>query len=311
MLENLKETKDRWKLFDTEEIKTVAHAEALLLKRAREYLDKKGFLEIVVPHIVSATGSCEIIDTLFKLPYFGNEAYLTQTAQLYLEALVPFLGNVWTFGSSFRAEQRVDDRHLTEFSLLELEFEGDFNHMLWMIEDIFCAMVLDFKPNLERPFKRIKYEDAINNLGLTFGMDIRASDEEKLLKSNDNKPFFITHFPKDLKYFNMRVNDEDERVVNSADLILPHGGEAVGSAEREYRPAILMQRLKQSGMWIQYIANGGDPHAFDWYLNLYTKHKPKLHSGFGMGLNRVTKFALDLNDIRQTTIYPVNSATIY
>ncbi|MGD0159337.1 MAG: amino acid--tRNA ligase-related protein [Candidatus Bathyarchaeia archaeon] len=317
---SLKQTNERYKLFGLKELRTVAKVEATLLRSAREWLDRNGFMEVIVPHVVNATGSCEIVDTLFRVPYFGKDAYLTQTGQLYLEALVPFLGGkVWTFGSSFRAEPRADDRHLTEFSLLELEFEGDFNALLNTIEDMFSSMMAAVQElpevmnwmNLKHPFKRMRYEDAIAELGLTFGMDTTSADEKKLLENNDDQPMFITHFPKDLKYFNMRQNDADSRIVNSADFLLPFGGESAGAAEREFNPNKLRQRLVESGMWTQFIGDGGDKHAFDWYLDAYQKYDYKLHSGFGMGINRVTKYVLQLDDIRATTVYPTNAETIY
>lgn len=316
--EMLKVTNERYKVFSTDALRTVATVEAALLRGARKYLDKNGFLEVVVPHVVEATGSCEIIETLFTLPYFEQSAYLTQTAQLYLEALVPFLGGkVYTFGPSFRAESRVDDRHLTEFSLLELEFEGDFQKLLSTVEQIFLSMteeayqVLGKSREFKIPFRRISYKEAVNKLGLSWGMDIHAVDEKKLLEENNNQPFFLTHFPKSLKYFNMRENDDDSRIVNSADFIVPYGGECVGAAEREHNPTNLLRRLKESAMYINYVAQGGNPHSFDWYLDAYFRYHYKLHSGFGMGLNRVTKFVLELDDIRQTTVYPVNRETLY
>jgi len=315
---SLKQTNDRYKLFENPELKKTALVEAALLRGARKWLDENHYTEVIVPHIVKATGSCEVIETLFELPYFGNQAYLTQTGQLYLEALVPFLGNVWTFGPSFRAEEKADDRHLTEFSLLELEFEGDFDKLLSTLERLFVSMLQEVNtlpgvimPRVAIPFKRIRYEDAIESLGLTFGMDTTSVDEQELVKENKNQPLFITHFPKELKYFNMRVNDKDPRVVNSADFILPKAGESAGAAEREFNTIKLRRRLLESAMMINYAANGGDKHAFDWYLNAYQEYKYKLHSGFGMGINRVTKYVLQLDDIRETTVYPTNSETVY
>jgi asparaginyl-tRNA synthetase len=107
------------------------------------------------------------------------------------------------------------------------------------------------------------------------------------------------------------VNDEDDRIVNSADFILPFGGEAAGAAEREYKYVKLLKRLHESGMYAQYIANNGDKTAFDWYFDAYHKYDYKLHSGFGMGINRVTKYILKLGDIRDPTLFPVNSEQIY
>jgi asparaginyl-tRNA synthetase len=315
---SLKQTKERYKLFEKPELKKTALVEAALLKGARKWLDENRYTEVIVPHIVGATGSCEVIETLFQLPYFGKQAYLTQTGQLYLEALVPFLGNVWTFGSSFRAEERADDRHLTEFSLLELEFEGNFDVLLSTLEKLFVSMMQQMNaladvntPRFSVPFKRLRYEDAVDSLGLTFGMDTTAIDEQKLVKENNDQPLFITHFPKELKYFNMRVNDEDPRVVNSADFILPKAGESAGAAEREFNPIKLRQRLLESSMMINYVSNGGDKNAFDWYLKAYQEYDYRLHSGFGMGINRVTKYVLQLDDIRETTVYPTNSEMVY
>lgn len=320
---HLTKAANRYKLFNTESLKTAALVEAALLRGARKYLDENSYTEVIVPHIVSATGSCEVIETLFKIPYFQNRAFLSQTAQLYLEALAPFLGGkVYSFGPSFRAESRADDRHLTEFSLLELEFEGDFKLLLTETEKTFKSMVsavqnlpidadLSHLSDLKTPFERITYTDAIETLGLSWGNDIYSTDEQKLLEDTDNQPYFITHFPKELKYFNMRENGDNPKVVNSADLILPFGGEAVGAAEREYNPNILLKRLKESSMWTNLIATGGDPKSFDWYINAYYTYAYTLHSGFGLGLNRVTKFVLQLNDIRQTTMYPVNCETLY
>lgn len=321
MFENLTQTDNRYRMFPSEELRTVALVEAALLKGARRYLNENGYLEIIAPHVVSATGSCEIIETLLELQYFDKQAFLTQTAQLYLEALVPFLGGkVYTFGPSFRAEPRVDSRHLVEFSLLELEFEGDFTKLLTTIEELFISMMKEVVllpiysehlSQLTTPFKRFTYEEAINRLELEWGNDIYSTDEQKLLKINDDQPYFITHFPKELKYFNMKESETDPRVVNSADFIVPYGGECVGAAEREYRPNILLKRLKESNMYVNLVAKGGDSTSFDWYINAYYEHQYKLHSGFGMGLNRVTKFILKLDDIRQSTVYPVNRAILY
>jgi len=321
MFEELTQTADRYKVFPSVALKTVALVEASLLRGARKYLDDNGYLEVSVPHVVSASGSCEIIETLLELQYFDRQAFLTQTAQLYLEALVPFLGGkLYTFGPSFRAESRVDSRHLVEFSLLELEFEGNFEKLLEVIEELFMSMikeVLSLPINskhlvrLNTPFKRFAYEEAINVLDLEWGNDIYSADEQELLRINDNQPYFITHFPKERKYFNMRENDDDPRVVNSADFIVPYGGESVGAAEREHNPNILLKRLNESSMYINLVAKGGDPKSFDWYIKAYYDYPYKLHSGFGMGLNRVTKFVLQLDDIRQSTIYPVNRVAIY
>jgi len=137
----LKETKNRHKLLPTAELNAVVKIEASLLKGARRYFEEHGFVEVIVPHLTRATGACENIATMFEVDYFGRRRYLSQTAQLYLEVLTPFLGKVWCIGPSFRAEPSVDERHLTEFPLIELEFAGNFRELLEHIEGVICSMV--------------------------------------------------------------------------------------------------------------------------------------------------------------------------
>ena len=111
-----------------------------ILKAGRESLEKRGYTEMVVPRIVRATGACENVNTLFEVAvnkdfnFFNSQAYLAQTGQLYLEAYVPKLERVYCCGPSFRAEGSVDNRHLTEFMMMEIEFAGDFDNLLAEIE---------------------------------------------------------------------------------------------------------------------------------------------------------------------------------
>ena len=280
-----------------------------------------------VPHITRATGSCENIYTLFGLNYFGEQAYLSQTGQLYLEALTPFLSKVWCVGPSFRAEDRVDGRHLTEFTLLELEFKGDFEQLLSETESVVCAMTgelvrseeaqalgveIEWLKDISRPFKRITYSEAVELLsreGVKWGDDLQSRHERMLVDTLGGKPLFITHYPKSMKFFNMIEDEKDPRVVKSADLILPHSGEAVGAAEREYRHDRLVERLMSSNMMKMLIQRGGSAKDFDWYLDFYKKHGIP-HSGCGIGVNRITQFALASDDIRAATVYPMNRESL-
>lgn len=119
----LADTKERIKLFYTPEMQAIIKIESSALKGLRRYFEEHGFVEIVVPHITKATGACENIATMFDIDYFGRHAYLTQTGQLYLEVLSQFLEKVWCTIHSFRAEPDVDNRHLTEFTLVEMEID--------------------------------------------------------------------------------------------------------------------------------------------------------------------------------------------
>jgi len=325
----LKNTKDRHKLLSTQAMHTVVKIESGLLKGARKYFEEHNFIEVVIPHLTKATGACENIATMFELDYFGKKGYLSQTAQLYLEVLTPFLEKVWCIGPSFRAEPRADERHLSEFTLIELEFAGDFKELLEHIEGAICSMincVLNEREeelqllnvNIERlrkvrePFEKITYTEAVGLLveyGVKWGDDLKSHHEKALVQMHGNMPLFVTHFPKAIKFFNMRENGENPAVVNSADLLLPISGEAVGAAEREYRYDKLYQRLINSTMFKQLVEKGGSIEDFKWYLEFY-KEQGALHSGCGIGLNRVTQFVLGIDDIRVTTAFPLNKESI-
>jgi len=330
-LEKLKETTDRHKILKNETLSSVVKIEAELLKGARNYFDTFGFTEVVVPHITRATGACENIDTMFGLDYFGERSYLVQTGQLYLESLIPRLGKVFCVGPSFRAEPEVDGRHLTEFTLVEIELPCDFDQLLEHTENIFHHMtqrIVHFRKqeierfgidkkrldNMRPPFRKLRYSDAIEilkgyNINIIWGDDLKSSHEKKLVEHFGNKPLFITHFPEAIKFFNMRRNEEDSRLVNSADLILPYSGEAVGAAEREYEHDILKEKLAKSAMMKRLVEKGGSIKDFEWYLE-HVKSGIEPHAGCGIGLNRVTQSILGIDDIRASTAFPMNKQSL-
>jgi len=328
-LEKLATTTNRFELFSTPEMQAVARIEASLLRGARKYFDANDFIEIIVPHLTKATGACENIATMFTVDHFSENAYLAQTGQLYLEVLTPFLKKVWCVGPSFRAEPSVDERHLTEFTLIELEFEGDLRQLMRHIENVIHFMVQEAiatrgedleslgvdkdRINVKPPFKKVTYTDAVDQLrsfGVKWGDDLKSTHEKALVEIFGNKPLFITHYPKAIKFFNMKQSAYNSNIVNSTDLILPFSGEAVGAAEREYEYEPLLQRLKDSTMLRQLIERGGSIHDFDWYLDFYRLYGGTPHSGCGIGLNRVTQYVLGSNDIRASTVFPQNKQTI-
>lgn len=323
--------KERWKVLAGEEAVFLARLESALLKGARKYLDSKGFVEVIVPHLTKATGACENIDTMFEVDYFGRRAYLSQTGQLYLEALAPALKKVWTIIQSFRAEPEVDGRHLTQFTLVEFEFLGTLDELMFHVENAISSMVSEVLRSLEEdlsrmgidlerlyhvkpPFKRISYKEAVSILsdqGVMWGDDLKSYHEKALVERLGNVPVFVTHYPKEIKFFNMRENDRDSSVVNSVDLLLPFSGEAVGGAEREYTYEALLARLRQSSMLRMLRERGGSEEDFDWYLSYFRANGGNLHSGCGIGLNRVAQFVLGIEDIRATTVYPLNREMLY
>lgn len=309
------------------ELPAIVKIEASLVRGARKYFDAEGFTEVLVPHLTKATGACENVDTLFAVDFFGEQAYLTQTGQLYLESLVPALGKVYCIGPSFRAEPEADARHLCEFPLLEIEFPGDLNQLMKYIEGTIVSMVgetlANRRPELEllgvdvarleglsAPFKKVRYSDAVKIVGLEFGADLKAAHEAFLAHYFGDKPLFITHYPRAIKFFNMRTNSADAALVNSTDLILPFGGEAVGSAEREWEYTVLHEKLSTSSMLKQLEKRGGSIRDFEWYLEHMREHGSVPHAGCGIGLNRVTQFVLGKQDIRQCTAFPLNCETL-
>ena len=323
------ENKSRVKSFENKKIRATVKAEASVLKGLRHYFDKNEFVEIVVPHITKATGACENIDTMFAINYFGKRAYLSQTGQLFLEVFSQFLGKVWCSIHSFRAEPSVDNRHLTEFTLVEIEFLGNLDQLIKHTEGAIYSAVkevekLDDELELlgvskERlkifrpPYKRITYSDAIkllqNYFEIEWGDDLKSKHEKILAEIFG--PVFITHYPKEIKFFNMKENEIDSRIVNSTDLILPISGEAVGGAEREIKHEKLLERLKNSTMLKLLIKRGGSINDFDWYLNFWREHEGKPHAGCGIGVSRVVQSILGFKDIRLTTPFPMNRENLY
>ncbi len=314
----------------SDQLQAAVVTESALLKGARHYFEENGFHEVTTPHVTRATGACENIATMFQLDFFAQRSYLVQTGQLYLEVWIPRLKRVWCAGPSFRAEPYVDERHLCEFPLVEMELECNFQQLLSHVEGLVCGMVnqagkdaekelealnLDTEPlrGLRPPFKKISYGEAIELLesryGLEWGADLKAEHEKYLVELNGNRPLFITHYPEPIKFFNMKNNDEDPRVVNSADLILPYSGEAVGSAEREHRPDRVLEKLRKSSMLRMLEARGGSIQDFDWYLQQLRRESVP-HAGCGIGLNRVTQYVLRESDIRRATPFPLNMATL-
>jgi len=326
-----------------------AKLERQVIKSMRNYLEKERFMEIFPPKIVRASGACENIDTLFEIGVNGDfywfrsktphRAYLSQTAQLYLEAFVPYLKKVYSVGPSFRAEPGNDNRHMTEFTMLEIEFAGNFKELLGYIEKVIYNVVKDIlslpakiKKELKfnsatlkrlkkvKPvFPKITYEKAIKILNLSFGDDIKWRDEQKLLKKFGNQPLLITHYPNPLfnhgkeieveKFFSMIPDPENPKYVLSADLILPVSGEAVGAAQRVHRFEELKERLKNSKMFKRLEEKGGSLDDFYWYFEK-VKEKSVPHAGCGFGISRILKFLKGEEDIKKAVAFPSNQENI-
>jgi Aspartyl/asparaginyl-tRNA synthetases len=327
---DLRNTIKRYRLFANQRIHSVARIESAIISGARKYFLENDFVEVTVPHITKATGACENVATMFDLDFFGERRYLSQTGQLYLEVLTPYLDKVFAIGPSFRAEPSVDERHLVEFTLIEIEFKGNFLELLDHIEKILHGMIEEVVKNCTKdlqtlginkdrltsitpPFKKITYNEAVDILqefGVRWGDDLKSQHEQFLVERFGSRPLFVTHFPKSIKFFNMKENDLDPRIVDSADLLLPYSGEAVGAAEREYKYENLLLRLSESSMLNMLKQRGGSIDDFQWYLDYYKEFGGCPHSGCGIGLNRITQFIIGSKDIRECTVWPMNKETI-
>ncbi|MDH7509056.1 MAG: asparagine--tRNA ligase, partial [Methanomassiliicoccales archaeon] len=253
---------------------------ATALEGAREWLKENDFVEVTPP--IFTTNACEGGVTLFKLDYFGRQAYLSQSAQMYLEALIFSLERVWSLTPSFRAEKSRTPRHLTEYWHLELEeawVENDENMRIQ--EELVTAMVekvlrerraelellkRDIEPlkAITPPFKRMKYSEVIDFLrsrgfDIVYGCDLGAP-EERAVTAEESLPVFITNYPKECKAFYMKEDPEDPKTYRCSDLLAPEGyGEIIGGSERETDVNKLIERLDALSI---------PRENYEWYLDL-------------------------------------------
>lgn len=181
-----------------------------------------------------------------------------------------------------------------------------------ILEKIYKRNVEKMFEALEKPFFQIKYEEAISLLNkkgrnISFGDDLKAEDEaiivESLNKKGSEIPVFITHYPKEIKFFNMKVYTKDPRVVLSADLIFPYAGEGTGSAVREHDFEKLNERLLSSTMYQLHVKRGGKYEDFKWYLDIIKNKLTLPHAGYGIGNERVLQYIFGENDIRNVSLF--------
>ena len=174
------------------------------------------------------------------------------------------------------------------------------------------------KKALGKPFLRISYAETIDLLNengfpkLKFGDDLGSKEEarvvELLNKTDEESPVFITKYPKEIKFFNMKASTKDSRVVLSADLIFPYSGEGVGSAVREHNFDKLNKRLKTSPMFKLHLERGGKYEDFLWYLDIIKKERTNPHAGYGIGSDRVLQYIFGEKDIRNTSLFAILNA---
>ncbi len=286
-----------------------------LLKCAREWFDNSKWYEVSPP--ILNKSACEGGSTLFEVNYFEDKAFLSQSAQLYLESMIYTLENVWSLTPSFRAEKSKTPRHLAEYWHLEGEKAWtNFDDILEVEEDLISYMVnnvaerrykeleaLGRDPEdlkkVTAPFDRIPYDEVIKFLQqkgkeIKFGDDL-GTDEERLLTMSSDKPIFIYGCPKAIKPFYTKIDPKNENMVLSADMIAPRGfGEISTGGQREENLETIVDRIK---------ADGFNPQDYSWYLDL-RRYGSVPHSGFGFGVERLLRWICKLEHIRDTIPFP-------
>jgi len=285
-------------------------------RAARNFMDAQGYTLTDAPIFTPA--ACEGTTTLFEVNYIDEQkAYLTQSGQLYVEALAAALGKVYTFGPTFRAEKSKTRRHLTEFWMLEPEAAyAHLEDMIVLAEGLVSAVVQSVAKNRTRelgmierdvaslqkitpPFPRITYDDAIKVLQKSgnpaqWGDDF-GGDEETIISKEFDRPVVIHRYPAAMKAFYMATDAARPELSLSFDMIAPEGyGEIIGGGERLADYDTLVRRLREHNL---------PEESFQWYLDL-RRYGSVPHAGFGLGLERTVAWICGTEHIREVIPFP-------
>jgi asparaginyl-tRNA synthetase len=299
----------------------ILRVRAEIIKAARDFFDERGFTLTDPPIITPA--ACEGTTTLFPVDYFEEQAFLTQSGQLYVEATAMALGKVYSFGPTFRAEKSKTRRHLTEFWMVEPEVAyAELDDVMELAEGLISFIV---KRCLERrrtdlqtigrdisklekivpPFPRISYDDAVKNLQeghakgaletkFEWGGDL-GSPDETYLSAQFDKPVMVHRYPAKVKAFYMEPDPQRPELALCVDVLAPEGyGEIIGGSQRMASHELLLQRIHEHGL---------PEEAFKWYLDL-RKFGSVPHGGFGMGIERAVAWICGLEHVRETIAFP-------
>jgi asparaginyl-tRNA synthetase len=288
----------------------------------REWLDDHGYTAVDAP--IFTPSAAEGTATLFKVDYFGEPAYLSQTGQFYVEAAAQALGKVYCFGPTFRAEKSKTRRHLTEFWMLEPEIAfGDLDEVMSVMEQLVSHVVarvverrrpelLALERDVEKlaavkaPFPRVSYDEALETLkdgpaSIPWGEDFGAPQEDALSARYD-RPVLVHRFPAKVKAFYMRADPARPEVALGCDLIAPDGyGEIIGGGERSSDLAHLERKIEQEGL---------PKAAYEWYLDL-RRYGACPSAGFGLGLERTVAWICGLDHAREAAAFPRTLNRVY
>jgi asparaginyl-tRNA synthetase len=285
-----------------------------VLRFAHEFFKEQEFVEVSPPMFV--TSAVEGGSTLFGLKYFDQNMYLTQSAQLYLEILIYSLEKVYCVAPSFRAEKSRTIRHLTEYWHIEAEQAfADMNDLMCLEEELLTHIcqrtVEECKKQIEElgadiskltlvktHFPRITYTEAIEKLNakrfkIKWGEDL-GYDEEKALADEFGKPFFVYDYPKQIKAFYCKTQRDKPEIAMSTDMLVPRIGEISTGGAREDDKEKLIERMREMGL---------KEEDYDWYIDL-RRYGTVPHVGFGMGVERLIIWMLDLENIIDAIPFP-------
>jgi len=299
----------------------ILRVRAEIIKAARDFFDERGFTLTDPPILTPA--ACEGTTTLFPVDYFDEQAYLTQSGQLYIEATAMALGKVYSFGPTFRAEKSKTRRHLTEFWMVEPEIAyATLDDLMQLAEDFISFLVkrcLDRRASdlqiigrdisklakIEAPFARITYDEAVKLLqeghakgalenNFEWGGDL-GSPDETYISSQFDKPVMIHRYPAKIKAFYMEPDPDRPELALCVDVLAPEGyGEIIGGSQRMASYDLLLKRIREHGL---------PEEAFKWYLDL-RKYGSVPHAGFGMGIERAVAWICGLEHVRETIPFP-------
>lgn len=318
----------------TNALGAVARVRSRLSYGVHQFFQERGFLQVHTPIIT--TSDCEGAGEMFQVAggmgrgstehFFGRQAGLTVSGQLQAEVYALALGDVYTFGPTFRAENSNTSRHLAEFWMVEPEMAFcDLSGNMAIAQELFKYLLRDVLEQcsediqlfdkfiekglleklhgvLEKEFIHITYTEAVERLvgadrkfeyPVEWGKDLQSEHEKYLTEEVFDAPVIVTDYPASIKPFYMRVND-DEKTVAAMDVLVPGIGEIIGGSQREERYDVLLSRMTQGGI---------DTVEHAWYLDL-RKYGSVPHSGFGLGFERLVQFVTGMANIREVIPFP-------
>lgn len=324
----------------TNALGAVARVRSRLSYAVHNYFQQNGFTQVHTPIIT--TSDCEGAGEMFQVTtgeqtggsgeqaeaehFFGRQAGLTVSGQLQAEVYAMALGDVYTFGPTFRAENSHTSRHLSEFWMIEPEMafcdlrcnmERGVELLKYLLADVLqhCpddmnlfnkfiekGVIAKLQRVVDQEFAHVSYSEAVERLlksgkkfeyRVEWGVDLQSEHERYLTEELFKKPLIVTDYPAAIKPFYMRLND-DEKTVAAMDILVPGIGEIVGGSQREERYDILVARMEAAGI---------DKQEYDWYLDL-RRYGSVPHSGYGLGFERLVQFVTGMGNIREVIPFP-------